>query len=111
MRYGLLGGHAPAVFEPIKDPVSGRITGAVDRVLDILILLGGDLGRAAPGSDFVSDGVAVLSLIGQHDHGIRIVLGPQMFGGPAIVGLAGCREECDRRIRSVGRGVVLNVSR
>ena len=44
------GGDASAVLEPVKealDLVSGRIQGAVDRVLDMAVLLGRDLGRAA----------------------------------------------------------------
>jgi hypothetical protein len=91
-------GHAPAVLEPIEealDLVSGRIQGAVDRVLDVPVLFGGDLGCAAPGADFVSDGVAVVSLVGQHDFWVGIMLGHEVVESRAVVGLAGRQDERD----------------
>ena len=102
------GGDAPAVLEPVEealDPVSGRIQGAVDRVLDVPVLLGRDFGRAAPGADFVADGVAVVALVGQHDLGVGVVLGHEVGEGGAVVGLAGRQQERDWKTLSVGPGV------
>ena len=86
------GGDAPAVLEPVEealDPVSGRIQGAVDCVLDVPVLLGGDFGCAAKCTNLVADGVTVVSLVGQHDLGVGVVLGHEVGEGRAVVSLAG----------------------
>ncbi len=102
------GRDTPAIFEPVEkalDPVSRRIQGTVDGVLDEPVLLGGDFGRAAPGANLVSDGVAVIALVGQHDCGVGIVLGHEVCEGRAVMGLAGRQEERDWKTLSVGPGV------
>ena len=102
------GGNSPTVLEPVKealDLVSGRIRGAVDRVLDVPILLGGDLGYAAPGTNDLAGSVAAAALVSQHDLGIGIVLGHEVGEGRAVVSLAGCQEERDWKTLSVGPGM------
>ena len=101
-------GHAPAVFEPVEealDPVSGRLQGVIDRVLDVPVLFGGDLRCAAPDANLLPDSVTVVSLVGQHDLGIGLILGHEVGEGGAVVGLAGRQEERDRKTLSVGPGV------
>ena len=101
-------GHASAVLEAVEkalDPVSRRIQGAVDRVLDVPVLLSGDLGCAAPGANLLADGVTVVSLVGQHDLRIGIVLGHEIGEGRAVVGLARRQQERDRKTLSVGPGM------
>ena len=86
------GGNAPAVLEPVEkalDPVSGRIQGPVDRVLYVPVLLGGNLGCAATCANLVADGVTVVTLVGQHDLGISVVLGHEVGKSRAVVGFAG----------------------
>lgn len=85
------GGDASAVLEQIEealDPVRGRIRGAVDRVLDMAFLLGGDLGRETPGANLVPYGVAVVAFVGQHDLRVGVVLGLRSVKGRAVVGFA-----------------------
>jgi hypothetical protein len=102
------GGNTPAVLEAVEealDPVSGGMQGAVDRVLDVPVLFGGDLGCAAPCANLVANGVAVVSLVGQDDLGVGIMLGHEVDESDAVVGLAGRQEEHDWKTLSVGPGM------
>ncbi len=102
------GGDAPAVFEPVEEalyPIPGGIQGAVDRVLNMAVLLGRDLGRAASSANLVSDSVAVIALVGQHDLEVGVMLGHEVGKSRTVVRLARRQQERDWKTLSVGPGM------
>ena len=101
-------GDAPAVLEAVEealDPVAGGVERPIDRVLDGPVLLGRNLRPAAAGADLVANGVAVITLVGQHHLGIGIVFGHQIAEGGAVVSFARRQQQRDRKTLSVGPSV------
>lgn len=99
------GGDTPAVLEFVEetlDAVAHGVEGVVDAVLDTAVTFGGDLGRAAAGSNFVADRIAVVALVGQHDVRIGIVLGHQIAEGGAVMGFTRREDQGERKTLSVG---------
>lgn len=99
---------APATFDAVEKtlyPVSHRIRGPVCYMLDMPILLGGYFGHAAPGTNVVPDGIAMVTLVSMHEFGVGVVVGHQAVERCAVVGLARRQKERDGKILSVGLGV------
>jgi hypothetical protein len=85
LRRITLAAKGPSTHDGHDHPVSGRIQGAVDRVLDMAVLLDGDLGRNAPGANLVPYSVAVIALVGQHDLRVGVALGYEIGEGRAVI--------------------------
>jgi hypothetical protein len=99
------GGDAAAVLEAVDealDAVAQGIEGAIDRMLDAAVLLGRDFGNSAARENVLADGIAVVAAVGEEHLWADVVLGHQLGIRGAVVRLAGCQKQTDRKTLSVG---------
>lgn len=76
-------------------------------MLDVTVLFGGYLWPAAPGADLVTDRIAVIALVGQHDFGVGLVFCHQIGESRAVMGVARRQQKRDWKTLSVGPGMDL----
>jgi len=102
------GGDSSAVLEAVDeplDPVAHGVCRAINTVLDQPVALGGDFRPTAACTHVIADCVAVITAITEHDLGVTVTLGHQVFVGGAIVSLAGRQNDTDGQALSVGAKV------